>query len=199
MYGSDGHESCRLWHLLGLPQLTSLKEGNVRTICRQAFGLTHVHFAGIAGVANDDVSRVSHSNVQVSYPAYPTLQPITSNPPASSYNQYLPAPAQQEHSYDSMQGHGSQSGQGMQSYYQQPQAQPQSQAVPQQQQQPYQDMYSSQGANAYTQQLSHAPANYQVGLPLCVCVCHAHLGVSVAQARQCFGQESCLCINVHTL
>ena len=127
--------------------------------------------AGIAGVANDDVSRSSHSSVQVSYPAYPTLQPITSNPPASSYNQYLPAPAQQEHSYDSMQGYGSQGhsgqgqlGQGMQTYYQQPQVQQQSQAVhqQQQQQQPYQDLHSSQGGSSYMQQLSQAPASYQV-------------------------------------
>lgn len=131
--------------------------------------LTCLTNAGIAGVANDDVSRSSHTNVQVSYPAYPTLQPITSNPPASSYNQYLPAPAQ-EHSYDSMQGYGAQAGQGT-SYYQQPQAQQQSQTMPPQQQQqqyhqqqPSQDLYGSQGQSAYTQQLSQPVPSYQVCL-----------------------------------
>ena len=88
-----------------------------------------LHTAGIAGVANMDEPRSNSSSVQVSYPAYPTLQPIASNPPASSYAQYT-APAQHDYS----QGHnhydqGSQPSSYQQQVHQQPQLQ---------QQQPYQ-------------------------------------------------------------
>ena len=89
---------------------------------------TTVHIAGIAGVANMDEAGSNSSSVQVSYPAYPTLQPIASNPPASSYAQYT-APAQQDYS----QGHNHYDHGSQPFYQQQVHQQPQVQ-----QQQPYQ-------------------------------------------------------------
>lgn len=116
-----------------------------------------VHAAGIAGVANMDEPRSNSSSVQVSYPAYPTLQPITSDPPASSYAQYT-SPPQQDYS----QGHnhfdrGSQPSPYQQQVHQQPQLQ-------QQQQQPYRDLNGSQSpyeASPYGQQPVQAQSSYQ--------------------------------------
>lgn len=116
-----------------------------------------------------DEPRSNSSSVQVSYPAYPTLQPIASNPPASSYAQYT-GPAQQDYS----QGHnhydqGSQPSSYQQQVHQQPQ---------QQQQQPYQpivgDMNGSRiFAPPFTdptgQQLVQVQSSYQQVNPCMHC------------------------------
>ena len=117
-----------------------------------------LHTAGIAGVANMDEPRSNSSSVQVSYPAYPTLQPIASNPPASSYVQYT-APAQQDYS----QGHNHyDQGSQLSSYQQQVHQQPHQQ----QQQQPYQpivgDMSGSQTfAPPFTDPTGQQPVQVQ--------------------------------------
>ncbi|DBB06623.1 hypothetical protein WJX77_002547 [Trebouxia sp. C0004] len=116
---------------------------------------------GIAGVVRDE-PRSNTSSVQVSYPAYPTLQPITSEPPASSYNQYTSPPQQDYNSYDQA------------SFYQQPQmhqqSQPQAQTQPhqhqQQQSQPYPENQGSQlqyGARPYGQQPT---VSYEAAAPV---------------------------------
>lgn len=115
---------------------------------------------GIAGVVRDEPR--SSNNVQVSYPAYPTLQPLTSDPPAINYNQYTQPPQQDYNGYDQA------------SFYQQPyvQQQSQSQAQPQQHQQPqsqpYQDLHGSQpqyGVSPYGQQPAQALTSYQAAAP----------------------------------
>ena len=127
--------------------------------------------AGIAGVSNMDEPRSNSSSVQVSYPAYPTLQPITSEPPASSYAQYT-APPQQDYSH----GH-SHYEQGSQSPYQQ--QVPQFQAQQPQQQQSYKDLSGGQsayGASLYGQEPVQVQ-RYQQVKP-CTSSCHAHRSVS---------------------
>jgi len=138
---------------------------HVYSLCKCTMRVKHGYqvscfCAGIAGVVRDE-PRSNNSSVQVSYPAYPTLQPITSEPPASSYNQYTSPPQQDYNSYDQA------------SFYQQPQmhqqSQPQAQTQPhqhqQQQSQPYPEYQGSQlqyGASPYGQQPAQAPVSYQV-------------------------------------
>ena len=138
---------------------------HVHSLCKCKVGVKHGYqvscfCAGIAGVVRDE-PRSNTSSVQVSYPAYPTLQPITSEPPASSYNQYTSPPQQDYNSYDQA------------SFYQQPQmhqqSQPQTQTQPhhnqQQQSQPYTEYQGSQlqyGASPYGQLPAQAPVSYQV-------------------------------------
>lgn len=136
----------RLFSLLFVLQHTS--------ICSRT---ATMHAAGIAGVANMDEPRSNSSSVQVSYPAYPTLQPITSDPPASSYAQYT-APPQQDYSQGHNHfDHGRQPSPYQQQAHQQPQLQ-------QQQQQSYQDLNGSQSpydASPYGQQPVQAQSSYQ--------------------------------------
>ena len=129
-----------------------------------------------------DEPASNSSSVQVSYPAYPTLQPITSEPPAGSYALYT-APPQHEYSH----GYSQQGGQP--TSYQQPQMQQQPQLEqpqlqqPQQQQQLYQDLNGGQspyGASQYGQQAVQAQSSYpQVMRCRVLCWCLLSGGCSV--------------------